>query len=67
MGWYLIIGTIPIGIFGLAFDDQIENGARNLYLIGTTLIVLGLVLLARRAASASASAGSSTSPRATAS
>jgi len=45
-GWYLIIGTIPISVFGLAFSHQIENGARNLYLIGTTLIVLGLVLLA---------------------
>lgn len=46
MGWYVIIATIPIGVAGLAFKDQIENGARNLYLIGTTLIVLGLVLLA---------------------
>src|SRR6476661_5946388 len=27
MGWYLIIGTIPIGLFGLAFKDQIETGA----------------------------------------
>ena len=39
MGWYLIVGTIPIGIFGLAFNDQIETGARDLRLIGTTLIV----------------------------
>jgi undecaprenyl-diphosphatase len=46
MGWYLIVGTIPISIFGVAFSHQIENGARNLYLIGTTLILLGLVLLA---------------------
>jgi undecaprenyl-diphosphatase len=46
LGWYIILGTIPIGIFGLAFKDQIENGARDLYLIGTALIVLGLVLLA---------------------
>lgn len=44
MGWYIIIATIPIGVFGLAFNNQIENGARNLYLIGTVLIVLGLVL-----------------------
>ena len=42
MGWYVIVATIPIGIFGLAFRDQIEDGARNLYLIGTTLIALGL-------------------------
>ncbi len=45
LGWYLIIATVPISILGLAFKDQIENGARDLYIIGTTLIVLGLVLL----------------------
>jgi undecaprenyl-diphosphatase len=45
MGWYIIVGTVPISVFGLAFSDQIEDEARNLYLIGTTLIVLGLVLL----------------------
>jgi undecaprenyl-diphosphatase len=46
LGWYIVLGTIPIGIFGLAFTDQIENGARDLYLIGTVLIVFGLVMLA---------------------
>lgn len=45
LGWYLIFATIPISIFGLAFKDQIENGARDLYLIGSMLIVFGLVLL----------------------
>jgi undecaprenyl-diphosphatase len=45
LGWYIGFGTIPIGIFGLIFNDQIESGARSLYLIGTTLIVLGLLLL----------------------
>jgi undecaprenyl-diphosphatase len=45
LGWYIILGTIPIGIFGLAFKDQIETGARDLYLISVALIVLGLVLL----------------------
>ena len=45
MGWYIIVGTIPIGIFGLAFKDQIETEARSLYLIGVTLIALGLILL----------------------
>jgi undecaprenyl-diphosphatase len=43
-GWYLIVATIPIGVFGLAFEDQIETGARNLWLIGTVLIVFALVL-----------------------
>jgi undecaprenyl-diphosphatase len=45
MGWYIGLGTIPIGIFGFLFRDQIESGGRDLYLIGCTLIVLGLVLL----------------------
>jgi undecaprenyl-diphosphatase len=45
MGWYLIFATIPIGVLGLAFENDIETGARNLKLIGTTLILLGLVLL----------------------
>jgi undecaprenyl-diphosphatase len=45
MGWYIGLGTIPIAVFGLLFNNQIEDGARSLYLIGTTLIVLGLLLL----------------------
>jgi undecaprenyl-diphosphatase len=45
MGWYIGLGTIPIAIFGLIFSDQIESGARDLYVIGTAMIVLGLVLL----------------------
>lgn len=44
LGWYLGLGTLPIIFFGLLFSDQIENEARNLYIIGTTLIVLGLLL-----------------------
>jgi undecaprenyl-diphosphatase len=44
LGWYLIVATIPIGIFGLAFEQQIETGARNLWLIGSTLVVFALVL-----------------------
>ncbi len=44
MGWYLIVATIPIAIFGFAFRDQIETGARDLRLIASTLIVGGLVL-----------------------
>ena len=52
LGWYLVVGTIPIVIFGWAFRDLIETAARSLFLIGTTLIVLGLLLLlAERVAS----------------
>src|ERR671929_554244 len=45
MGWYIGLGTVPIAIFGFIFRDQIESGGRDLYVIGTALIVLGLVLL----------------------
>ena len=45
LGWYIVLGTIPIGVFGLIFRHQIENGARDLYLIATALIVMGLLLL----------------------
>jgi undecaprenyl-diphosphatase len=44
MGWYLILATIPVGVFGLIFSDQIETGARNLWLIASMLIGLGIVL-----------------------
>lgn len=44
LGWYVIIGTIPIGILGIVFEDQIKTGARNLWITGSMLIVFGLVL-----------------------
>jgi undecaprenyl-diphosphatase len=44
LGWYLIVATIPIGILGFIFRDDIETGARNLWLIGTVLILFALVL-----------------------
>jgi undecaprenyl-diphosphatase len=51
MGWYIILGTIPISVLGLAFKDPIENKFRNLELIGTSLIVFGFVMLAAEAVS----------------
>lgn len=44
MGWYVIIGTIPIGILGYTFQDQIETVARNLWLVACTLIGFGIIL-----------------------
>jgi undecaprenyl-diphosphatase len=44
LGWYLIVATIPVSVFGLIFSHQIETGARNLWLIASTLIALALVL-----------------------
>ncbi|GGP17124.1 undecaprenyl-diphosphate phosphatase [Nonomuraea glycinis] len=44
MGWYVIVGSIPIGVLGLVLKDQIESPFRDLRLVGTTLIVFGLIL-----------------------
>jgi undecaprenyl-diphosphatase len=44
LGWYLILATVPVGVFGLIFSDQIETGARNLWLIASMLIGLGVLL-----------------------
>ncbi|MGA8850432.1 MAG: undecaprenyl-diphosphate phosphatase [Aeromicrobium sp.] len=44
MGWFIIIGSLPIVILGLLLQDLIDREFRNLWVIGTTLIVLGLVL-----------------------
>ncbi|MCB9248976.1 MAG: undecaprenyl-diphosphatase UppP [Ignavibacteriales bacterium] len=45
MGWYIIIGSIPVVIIGLGFKDIIEGAlTKNLYVIGSSLIVLGIIL-----------------------
>ena len=44
MGWYIIVGSLPIVILGVLLKDVIENDFRNLWVIGTTLVVLGLIL-----------------------
>lgn len=44
MGWYVIVGSIPIVVVGILFKDVIERDFRNLWLIATLLIVLGVVL-----------------------
>ena len=44
MGWYVIIGTIPIGVAGLLFKSSIETTARNLWLVAGALIVMGVLL-----------------------
>ena len=45
LGWFILLGTIPISIFGFVFQDQIESGARDLYLIGSALILFSFVML----------------------
>lgn len=50
-GWAVIIGSIPIGIAGLVFKDQIESDLRSLWIIGAALVVWsGVMWLADRSA-----------------
>ncbi|MEU2510681.1 undecaprenyl-diphosphate phosphatase [Streptomyces syringium] len=44
MGWLVIVGSIPIGVLGLLLKDAIEGPFRDLRLIATTLVVMGIVL-----------------------
>ncbi|MEX0580812.1 MAG: undecaprenyl-diphosphate phosphatase [Mycobacterium sp.] len=46
MGWYVIIGTIPIGVLGFAFKDTIRSEARNLWVIATAMLVFSAVIAA---------------------
>ena len=44
MGWLIIIGSLPIIVLGLLFQDQIETSLRSLWLVAGTLIVFGILL-----------------------
>ena len=42
--WLLILGTIPGAIFGYLAKEKAENEWRNLMLIGTTMILFGVLM-----------------------
>src|SRR5690606_14811787 len=44
MGWFIIIGSLPIVVLGLLLEDLIDREFRNLWFIGSALIGMGLVL-----------------------
>lgn len=44
MGWLIIVGTIPIVVLGLLFEDMIDSTFRTLWLVATMLIVFGVLL-----------------------
>jgi undecaprenyl-diphosphatase len=51
LGWYIVLGTIPIAVLGLAFKDTIENQFRTLELIGSALFLFSFVMLRAEAVS----------------
>lgn len=44
MGWLIIVGTIPIVVLGLFFEDAIDTVFRSLWLVATMFVVFGLLL-----------------------
>jgi len=42
--WFLVIGTIPGGVAGLLFEQQIETTLRSPVVMGTALIVVALLM-----------------------
>jgi undecaprenyl-diphosphatase len=51
MGWYVIVGTIPVGIAGILGKDLVTGALRNLWWVASALVVWSLVMvLAERVA-----------------
>ncbi|HZI16625.1 MAG TPA: undecaprenyl-diphosphatase UppP, partial [Myxococcus sp.] len=44
LAWFVLVGTLPIGVCGLAFKKLIETQFRSLYVISGSLIILALIL-----------------------
>ena len=45
LGWFTILGTIPLAVLGLLLEKKIDHDFRRLPIIAVSLIVLALVLL----------------------
>ena len=45
LGWLVVIGSIPIGVIGLLFKDEIEGTfTKNLWVIATMMVAVALLL-----------------------
>ena len=45
MGWFVIVGSIPIGVLGLAGKDLIRDALRNLWITAGMLILFSLLFI----------------------
>ncbi|WNM23198.1 undecaprenyl-diphosphate phosphatase [Demequina capsici] len=45
LGWWVIIGSIPVVVLGVLFKDAIETALRNLWITAAVLALFALVLL----------------------
>ena len=44
MGWFIIIGSLPIAVLGYLGQDAIRTNFRSLWLIASVLIIFGVIL-----------------------
>ena len=44
LGWGVFWGTLPIMVLGFLLKDHIDTTFRNAYIVGTTLIVFGILM-----------------------
>ncbi len=44
LGWAVLVGTIPVGLAGLSFNDFISDNLRSPLVIASTTIIFGLAL-----------------------
>lgn len=44
LAWYVVVGSVPIGVLGLLFQDQIRGVLRSLWVTGAMLVVFGVLL-----------------------
>jgi undecaprenyl-diphosphatase len=44
LGWFIILGSVPIVLLGIAFQSTIETTLRSLWIVAITLIVFGILL-----------------------
>lgn len=44
MGWFIILGSVPIAILGLLLEDYIDSQFRSLWITASMLVIFGLFL-----------------------
>lgn len=44
LGWFIIVGSIPVGILGVLFKDAITSSLRNLWVTVAMLVIVGVIL-----------------------
>lgn len=44
MGWFIILGSVPIALLGLLLEDYIDSQFRSLWITASMLVIFGLFL-----------------------